>query len=506
MGALIKSKILIVDDSEMNRLILSEMLSDEYEILEAENGYGAISMIEKYGNAISLILLDIVMPEMDGFEVLAAMNKHQWIEEIPVIIISSETTQISMQRAYDLGAVDYISRPFNAYIVKKRVYNVILLYTKQRNLISMVADQMYEKQKGNRLMVLILSHIVEFRNGESGLHVLHINTLTEILLKQLLKKTQKYDITYKDIPIISMASSLHDIGKISVPSKILNKPGRFTPEEFEIMKQHSMAGAMMLSDLPIFEGEDLVKYAYQICRWHHERYDGKGYPDGLKEDDIPIAAQVVSLADVYDALTSERVYKSAYSHNKAVEMIVNGECGSFNPVLLECLLEVQEQIQVELKTNSSSAIGKKEMEDVVKEIVNSHELMTAERTIKSLEYEKEKYDFFISNSQDILLEFLRFPPLLTLSQAGAKLLGIDECITDPLHNEDFLSIMGSKDIDRLISLLKTAKDDHRDIELYCDVRMNGQMKRSQIICRSFFNEKGECDRVIGKIVTLDKIV
>ena len=190
-------------------------------------------------------------------------------------------------------------------------------------------------------MVAILSHIVEFRNGESGLHVLHINMLTEKILARLVQKTEKYNLTHADRSLITTASSLHDIGKIGIDDKILNKPGKLTKEEFEIMKTHTLIGANMLEGMGMYQNEKLIKIAYQICRWHHERYDGKGYPDGLKGEEIPISAQVVSLADVYDALSSERVYKKAFSHEKTMEMILAGECGQFNPLLLECLVDIQ---------------------------------------------------------------------------------------------------------------------------------------------------------------------
>lgn len=344
----IRQQILIVDDSEMNREILKEMLHDDYRILEAENGKECVAMLEQYGTGISLILLDIVMPEMDGFEVLSYMNREKWIEDIPVIMISSEDSDSYIRRAYELGVSDYISRPFDAKVVYRRVYNTIKLYAKQRRLTNMIRAQIYEKEKNNRMMVSILSHIVEFRNGESGLHVLHINMLTEKLLDRLVQKTDKYNLTASERSLITTASSLHDIGKIGIDDKILNKPGKLTKEEFEIMKTHTLIGASMLKDMGMYQNEKLIKIAYQICRWHHERYDGKGYPDGLKGEDIPIAAQVVSLADVYDALSSERVYKKAFSHEKTMEMILAGECGQFNPLLLECLVDIQDILKEEM--------------------------------------------------------------------------------------------------------------------------------------------------------------
>lgn len=341
-------QLLVVDDSEMNREILKEILGKEYQILEACDGEEALKMLEQYGTEISLVLLDIIMPKMDGFEVLAYMNRDKWIEDIPVIMISSEGSESYICRAYELGASDYISRPFDAKVVYQRVINMIKLYAKQRRLIHLVTDQIYEKEKNNRMMTGILSQIVEFRNGESGLHVLHINILTQLLLEKLTRKSENYVLSWSQQHMIATASALHDIGKIGIDEKILNKPGKLTKEEFEAMKQHTIIGARMLDRLEMYHDEEMMKYAYEICRWHHERYDGKGYPDGLKGEEIPISAQVVSLADVYDALVSDRVYKKAYSHEKAMEMILNGECGMFNPLLLECLVEIQDKVRKEL--------------------------------------------------------------------------------------------------------------------------------------------------------------
>lgn len=344
----LRQQILIVDDSEMNRAILTEILQKDYRILNAEDGEQCIEILEQKGTAISLILLDLVMPKMDGFEVLSVMNKKQWIEDIPVIMISSEDSAQFIRKAYEFGASDYIGRPFDAKVVYQRVFNTIKLYAKQRHLLSLVTRQIYEKEHSNRIMITILSQIVEFRNGESGPHVMHINILTELLLEQLMKRSNDYHMTWSEQQMIVTASSLHDIGKIGIAESILNKPGRLTDEEFEIMKTHTLIGASILEKMELYQDEPLVQIAHDICRWHHERYDGRGYPDGLKGDQIPISVQVVALADVYDALVSERVYKKAYSHEQALRMILNGECGAFNPLLLQCLMDIKDKIKWEL--------------------------------------------------------------------------------------------------------------------------------------------------------------
>lgn len=369
-----KQKILVADDSEMNRDILSDMLGDEYEIIEAENGFGAMEILEREGQDISLVLLDIVMPGMDGFGVLDRMNASSMIDDIPVIMITSENSLEQRIRAFDLGVTDFINRPYDSSIVRRRVVNTIMLYAKQKELIDLVAEQLHAKEKQSRMMIDILSHIVEFRNGESGKHVSNVHILTETLLKKMAEKNKQYGLSPVDISLISTASSLHDIGKIAIPEEILNKPGRLTDEEFEVMKTHSLIGAEMLSALPQHQDEPLVKAAYEICRWHHERYDGRGYPDGLSGENIPISAQTVALADVYDALTSERVYKSAIPHKEAIQMIVDGKCGAFNPQLIECLKDVEGELQKKLEDTSLIYTGRNDIKSAVREMVKNRGL------------------------------------------------------------------------------------------------------------------------------------
>ena len=358
--------MLVVDDSYMNRMILTEILKSDYEIINAASGEECLEIIEKYGTGIDIILLDIVMPGMDGFEVLNYMNNNNWIEDIPVILISSEDSNQYIRRAYEMGVSDYISRPFDAKVVYQRVLNTIKLYAKQRRLINLITDQVYEKEKNNKMMIDILSQIVEFRNNESGMHVRNISTLTGMLLEKIVQKTDKYYLSWSKRFYITNGSALHDIGKIGIPEEILNKPGNLTKEEYEIMKEHTVIGEKMLKNLELYQDEPLVKTACEIVRWHHERYDGKGYPDGLKGDEIPISAQIVSIADVYDELVSERVYKKAFSHEKAMEMILNGEYGAFNPLLLECLVEIQDRIKTEL--DGSGSVKKETYKKTIQEI------------------------------------------------------------------------------------------------------------------------------------------
>ncbi len=368
-----KLKILIVDDSELNREILTDILESQYDIIEAENGKMAVEILEKRLSEIVIVMLDLVMPEMDGIQVLTMMNEKGWINDVPVVMISSEASPSAMDKAYDLGITDYITRPFDTKTVQRRVMNTIALYSKQKKLIKIVAQQIYEREKTNSMMINILSHIVEFRNGESGLHVIHIKTATSLLLSALSEKCPELKLDRDKINLISMASALHDIGKIVIPEHILNKPGRFTPEEFEIMKKHSAAGADILKEFNS-NGNPLIEVAYEICRWHHERFDGRGYPDGLKGSEIPISAQVVAIADVYDALTSERCYKAAIPHEEALQMIADGKCGAFDPLLIDCLMSVADRLKEALSQNTISDTNWSSVQDMTEHILKNNDI------------------------------------------------------------------------------------------------------------------------------------
>lgn len=457
-----KEKILIADDSAMNRAILTEMLGDGYEILEAENGRQAVAILQS-ATDIDLLLLDIMMPEMDGFEVLAMMNKYHWIDEVPVIMISAENASSYVERAYDLGATDYISRPFDMAVVRRRVINTLMLYAKQKRLVRLVAEQVYEKEKSNSTMINILSHIVEFRNGESGMHVLHIQTATDILLHTLVQKTDKYHLTAADISLIGTASALHDIGKINIPESILNKPGRLTKEEFEVMKTHTTIGSEILEKLPFQQESDLVKTAYAICRWHHERWDGRGYPDGLKGEQIPIAAQVVSLADVYDALTSERCYKKAFDHDTAVKMILNGECGQFNPLLLECLTECGAQLH-----------RLADAQHISDALLRENALPGQEHIAQSLSRLQQKGRFFNQSVRCIQFDYDEPTGHLSFSAWAAEHMGVPK----DLHLPDEVEETGfaPADIARIQKALRATSAEHPYTELSMLLPIDGELR------------------------------
>lgn len=474
-----KQKILIVDDSEMNRSILADMLEDEYEILEAEDGAAAIAMLQKHMTDISLVLLDVVMPRVDGFEVLTVMNEKHWIEDIPVIMISAESGSSSVKRAYELGVTDFIARPFDTLIVRRRVVNTILLYAKQKKLIGMLADQIEEKERMSSMMVDILSHIVEFRNGESGQHIVRVRKLTEIILRWVREKTDRYQIAEENISLISTASALHDVGKIAINENILNKPGRLTPEEYEVMKTHSLVGAQMLGMVSEYKDEPLIKTAYEICRWHHERYDGRGYPDGLKGDEIPISAQVVALADVYDALTSDRCYKKAYTPEQSVQMILDGQCGTFNPLLLECLREVAPTLPEQLTNVSTRTHHLK--------LVSRHEPIVSERSLRLLDHERVKYNFFAAMSEEIQFEYTVTPDMLTLSSWGAKKLNLSEVILEPFQKEEVLRVFGIENHRNLTSMLRATTPENPVVNFDGVLSYSGQPRWHRFIARAMWS-------------------
>ena len=490
----LKPKILIADDSAMNRAILVEMLGDGYDVIEAENGREAVRVLQS-APEIDLLLLDIMMPEMDGFEVLEQMKRYGWIDEVPVVMISAENGSAYVERAYDLGATDFISRPFDMAIVRRRVTNTLMLYTKQKQLVGLVARQVYENQKSNNLMINILSHIVEFRNGESGSHVLHIHTATELILNHLVKKTDKYKLSAADIAMIGTASSLHDIGKINIPEEILNKPGRLTKEEFDIMKTHTTIGAHILENLPFQQDEPLVKVSYEICRWHHERWDGRGYPDGLKGEEIPIAAQVVALADVYDALTSERCYKKAFDHDTAVRMILNGECGTFNPLLMECLTEVADELHRALTDNEAAAqtIFGSATRKITDALLQENDLPDTGRLENALQIEQQKHTFYVDHTPDLQLDYNEVSDTVTMSEWGVRHL---HCPREmPFKNAMETLLVSPNDRSAMLDAIAKTDADHPDTAVTVLLSVDGLMRWYKVYIRTLWARGEETTRV-----------
>lgn len=504
-GKLPKERILVVDDAEINRSILADMLSEEFEVLEAENGVEAIVLMQKYGELISLVLLDIVMPQMDGFDVLSMMNRNSWIEHTPVIIIAPEAIPTYMDKAYALGVTDFINRPFDARVVYRRVKNTILLYAKQKRLMNMLAAQTYEKEKNSVRMIEILSNIVEFRNGENSQHVIHIHTLTEMLLRRLVQKTNRYHLSQDDIVLISTASALHDIGKVTVPQEILNKPGPLDQEEFAIMRCHAQRGADMLEMVPMWQREPLLRTAYEICRWHHERYDGGGYPDGLSGEDIPISAQVVAMADVYDALVSKRAHKEPLSHQETMDMICHGQCGAFQPLLVECLMDIGDQIPTELEQAERYAMSPADLTGMSRSASQQGELPASLRTLNLLEHERVKYQFYASMSREIHFEFDAFLQVFTLSDWGAKELGIPAVMGNPLKEMRSRFLIAKEDMQIIVDKLHASTPEDPVVEHVCPIRFLDRPRWSKVICRSMWSgeEEPQYTGAIGKLLDVD---
>ena len=501
-----QKKILIADDSELNRALLVDMLEHDFSIFEVSNGKETIAALQAHQGEIEVLLLDVVMPEMDGFEVLAAMNENHWIDDIPVIMISAETGSAYIDKTFKLGAVDYVSRPFVPNVIRRRIMNTVLLHTKKQQLMSVLADRFYRQEKNTELMVDILGHAVECRSGEGGTHMTHVILVTGLLLQCLVGKTDRYHLEREDIGAIRMASGLHDIGKLQIPEEILTKPHSLTPEEYEIVKRHTQIGAKLITDLPIYQNERLVKYAIEICRWHHERWNGEGYPDGLKGDAIPIAAQVVSVADVYDALTSERCYKEAFSHEKSMRMIHSGECGSFNPLLLECLDEIAVRLQKELSVVPHLDQGHSEARRTVEELYASRSEDSTTRVAIQLEEERGKRQFFSELTDELWFEYTTNPDAIALSASASKRTGLSKVVVDPAGSADFLAVVGTKTLDEIRGWAETATIDETYFETEAEIRLDGAMHWCKLAIMVTWSsiEAGRYNSLLGVIRDIDK--
>ena len=473
-----RQTILIVDDAEFNRDILKEFLGETYNYLEAENGNQAIQIMGE-NPGIDLMLLDINMPMTDGFDVLEWMKQSQCIEETPVIMISSEESVETMRKAYEMGITDYITRPFDSVIVKKRVQNTLGLYANQKRLINVVVDQVYEKEENNNIMIRILSNVLGSRNSESSEHILHIRTATEMMLRQLIKTTDAYRLTETDIAIITTASSLHDIGKIRIPEEILNKPGRLTDEEFKIMKTHSELGAAIIRDMHFLQDNPLVHTAWEICRWHHERWDGKGYPDGLKGEEIPISAQVVSITDVYDALTSERCYKKAFDHDTAIQMILDGQCGQFNPILLKCLKELSLQFSKMISKETDDNKHYYEAQRLSNEILSEKSLPNQNYSQNIVKIMQEKIDFFKLNSGKNSIEYNAISGQLTIINEKQQILCQRD---DPKFDIFNVFEVSMEDVQHIKFLLNQTSVQNKEISLQIKAKVENdrQMYRLKL--------------------------
>lgn len=363
-----KDTILIIDDMEVNRVLLGEIFKDEYTILEASDGKEGIDLFMEHFSSIAVVLLDVIMPVMDGFQVLDFLSKRKLLSKVPFVMITGEDSVEFEKRGYEYGVENYIKKPYHVDVVRQLVKNVIELFKYKTQLETMVKNQtikleaqneLLKKQtqklrRMNEIMIDSMSNLVEFRNTESGQHVKRIREFTKCMGEAVMEMYPEYGITPEKLETIGQASSMHDIGKIVIPDSILLKPGKLTAEEFEVMKTHTSTGSEMVSKFLQLDDEEFFDYCYDIARHHHERYDGRGYPDGLKGEEISIAAQIVSLADVYDALVSKRVYKGAFEVDQAYQMIVNGECGVFSPKLLKAFAKVKQEFEALAKQYSET--------------------------------------------------------------------------------------------------------------------------------------------------------
>ncbi len=510
-----KQTVLIVDDVELNRAILAELFSDTYHILEAEDGQEALDILEKNIDRIVMVLLDIVMPVMDGFEVLQAMSDRKLIENVPVVLITSENSDRAALQGYQLGVSDIINKPFNPEVVKRRVANVIELFMHKSNLEKLVGKQIetLEKQacklnQVNNFLIETLSTAVEFRNCESGQHIKRIRHTTQILLEAISNEYPEYELSPYHIEKISSASAMHDIGKIAIPDYILNKPGKLTAEEFEIMKAHCIRGCEFLQSIHYAQDEEYFRFCYEICRHHHERWDGNGYPDKLKGDNIPIWAQVVSLADVYDALTSKRVYKNAYSHEKAVKMILDGECGVFNPKLLDVFIKMASVLERDLVSNEEMADAEFTactFESPLEAVPKTEDTGLSSRTLRLLELEREKYRILSELSGDIVFNYDTKSDVLEFSEKYYDLFHRDIRIPNARDTIEHSQVIHSEDRSRFLRRLTelTPRFPSCRIELRMMVPDQG-FEWFEVNVHALWNTETnvECIGYLGKLVNI----
>lgn len=482
----IKKKVLIADDSKINQELITELLGDKYQYCYADNG---VQLIDQLNNDLDadIILLDINMPLMDGLQVLELMNDKHWIEEIPVVVISAENNSEFLERAYTLGATDYIPRPFSAVTVRFRVENTLMLYTQRKQLVKLVEKQVYEREETNNAMINIFSHTIELRNNESGKHTINIRSISDILLHKLVELTDKYTLTEKDISIISSLSSLHDIGKNAISEEILNKPGSLTAKEWEIMKTHTIKGDEIIRTTQMSQNSFVIKTAREICRWHHERWDGKGYPDGLVGDEIPISAQVVSIADVYDALTSDRCYKKAFSHDKAIDMILNGECGKFNPILLECLKSVCDNLKSIILSEKFDY--EDEARKLTHEMLKNQELPLDDRSDHLFLNEKERKKFYKKMLGGIQFEYDCLSKKVTFTNWYNNGPEIKEFF---LSEDNGIDILSAEYLAKLIDGIKKTNRKNPYVDMDVLISVNNKSIRHKVVVKTIWseNEKG----------------
>jgi putative two-component system response regulator len=499
--------VLIVDDELINRVILCELFKDSYNVLEAENGVEGLKLIRDRSLHIALVLLDIIMPIMDGFEVLKAMKEEGIIEHIPVIMITAEKGDETAVKGYEYGVSDFINKPFNADIVQHRSKIIIELNEHRNNLedllskeMAVVEEQKVKLEKTNDFVIDALSTIVEFRHNESGTHVKRVRGLTKVILQEVAKRNKSFGLTPERIELLSKASTMHDLGKVAIPDSVLDKPGRLTPEEFELMKRHTTLGAEILETIEYDKEDEFFAASYDIVRHHHERWDGRGYPDKLAGYDISIGAQAVSLADVYDALTNNRVYKPAFSHEEAVAMIVRGECGTFNPLIIECLLTVADNLHKLVEDALQNTTTK------VRHNEKQEEDTLAVRTVKVFEKERAKQQIISDLSGEIIFEYNYENDALTVSEKALKVLGIPSTIPNFKKQFSHNKLIAKNDIEKIFFILKALNQQNPDghVEVKINTVENGQ-RWYDIKFSVLFSATSANTEIVGRLLDVDEI-
>lgn len=507
-------KMLVVDDVELNRAILSELFGNTYEMIEAENGQEALDVLKEQSQDISIVLLDIVMPVMDGLTALQEINRLGYLKYMPVVMVTAESTESISLQMYEIGASDVISKPFNPAVVRQRVDNIVELYDYRRDLEEVVREQTVileeqaEKLRQTNVFVIdTLCTAVEFRDGESGTHIVRIRDITRLLLKEFGARHSKYRMTDERIEVISNAAAMHDIGKIAVPDAILNKPGKLTREEFEIMKLHTIKGCEMLAKLDYVQDQEYYEYCYDICRHHHERWDGRGYPDGIKGDDISIWAQVVALADVYDALVSERTYKKAFTHETAVQMIANGECGQFNPELIACFLEISSELKMMYVTIAKEHAAPPPQPFVLEAPKQDDNL---QRILKLLELERAKYHIIADSSGEIVFEYNLNEDRIHFSENVGLLLNCPIEIKNLLQEKQEYLVVYEPDFKLLGEALNDimANSAHTVRKMIRLKTRDGEYEWFEAVARGIFTDEArepQLTDVIGKLVNVNEL-
>jgi len=506
-----RNTLLIVDDVDINREMLKFIFEEQFEILEAEDGDGAIELLEEKGDQIVLMFLDVIMPGKSGLDVLEYMVEKNYMEYIPVVIITGEASVDTELKAYEYGASDIVYKPFTPKVVMRRAMNIIELFShridiekKLEKRTRQLRESREKLKKNNDFLVNALSSIAEFKGLESAEHILRVKYFTRVLLEYLADQYPEYHLAKEDVDMIVSASALHDIGKFVVPDAILMKATALTPKEQAELRKHTIYGGEILKRFGQEENE-FYQYCSDICRYHHERYDGRGYPDGLKGDEIPISAQIVALADVYDALTSERCYKKAFSHDVAVQMILDGKCGSFNPMVLECLTDIADQLPLELSQEEIlDGNNRKSLQNVAQEMLYHGELTASERTLQLLEKEREKYSFFAMMSKEIQFEYNVSPSILTLTPWSAKKLSANEIIADPRMSDSVKEILGIENWDALSDKLRKTTRENPVVTHDCKIDFQGEHRWSRIVAHAMWSseEPHEYQGAIGKVIDI----